>query len=57
MRTQREPVVTTRAVRVECIPDGRPADLPPGTPPVEQALVLNGDTSVVVRLAGVAGAR
>lgn len=32
-------------------------DLPPGTPPVEQPLVLNADTSVVVRLAGVAGAR
>lgn len=32
-------------------------DLPPGTPPVEQALVLSGDTSVVVRLAGVAGTR
>ena len=39
MRTQREPVVTTRAVRVECIPDGRPADLPPGTPAqITQAL-------------------
>ena len=32
MRPQREPVVTQRAVRVECIPDGRPADLPAGTP-------------------------
>jgi len=31
MRPQREPVVTQRAVRVECIPDGRPADLPAGT--------------------------
>lgn len=39
MRPQREPVVTTRAVRVECIPDGRPADLPPGTPAqITQAL-------------------
>ena len=39
MRTMREPVVTTRAVRVECVPDGRPADLPPGTPAhVTQAL-------------------
>jgi len=32
-------------------------DLPPGTPPVAQPLVLSGDTSVVVRLVGVAGAR
>ncbi len=32
-------------------------ELPPGTPPVEQPLVLGGDTSVVVRLAGVAGGR
>lgn len=31
MRPRREPVVTTRAVRVECVPDGRPAELPPGT--------------------------
>lgn len=39
MRPQRDPVVTTRAVRVECIPDGRPADLPPGTPAhITQAL-------------------
>ncbi|WP_374564881.1 putative Fe-S cluster assembly protein SufT [Ideonella sp.] len=39
MRPLREPVVTTRAVRVECIPDGRPADLPPGTPAqITQAL-------------------
>jgi probable FeS assembly SUF system protein SufT len=39
MRPPREPVVTTRAVRVECIPDGRPADLPPGTPAqITQAL-------------------
>ncbi len=39
MRTQREPVVTRRAVRVECIPDGRPAELPAGTPAqITQAL-------------------
>jgi probable FeS assembly SUF system protein SufT len=39
MRPQREPVVTQRAVRVECIPDGRPADLPAGTPAqITQAL-------------------
>ena len=39
MRPQREPVVTTRAVRVECIPDGRPTELPPGTPArITQAL-------------------
>ncbi len=39
MRPQREPVVTQRAVRVECIPDGRPADLPSGTPAqITQAL-------------------
>lgn len=39
MRPAREPVVTTRAVRVECIPDGRPADLPAGTPAqITQAL-------------------
>ncbi|WP_395702017.1 putative Fe-S cluster assembly protein SufT [Aquabacterium sp.] len=39
MRPLREPVVTTRAVRVECIPDGRSADLPPGTPAqITQAL-------------------
>ena len=39
MRPLREPVVTTRAVRVECVPDGRPADLPPGTPAqITQAL-------------------
>jgi probable FeS assembly SUF system protein SufT len=32
-------VVTRRAVRVECIPDGRPAELPPGTPAqITQAL-------------------
>lgn len=35
----REPVVTTRPVRVECVPDGRPADLPAGTPAqITQAL-------------------
>ena len=39
MRPQHEPVVTQRAVRVECIPDGRPADLPAGTPAkITQAL-------------------
>ncbi len=39
MRPQREPVVTLRAVRVECIPDGRPADLPAGIPAqITQAL-------------------
>jgi probable FeS assembly SUF system protein SufT len=39
MRSSREPVVTTRAVRVECIPDGRPAELPAGTPAqITQAL-------------------
>lgn len=39
MRPLREPVVTTRAVRVECVPDGRPADLPAGTPAqITQAL-------------------
>lgn len=39
MRPQREPVVTRRAVRVECIPDGRSADLPAGTPAqITQAL-------------------
>ena len=39
MRPLREPVVTTRAVRVACVPDGRPADLPPGTPAqITQAL-------------------
>ncbi len=39
MRPGREPVVTTREVRVECIPDGRPADLPQGTPAfITQAL-------------------
>ena len=39
MRPAREPVVTTRAVRVGCIPDGRPADLPAGTPAqITQAL-------------------
>ncbi len=39
MRPLREPVVITRAVRVECVPDGRPADLPPGTPAqITQAL-------------------
>lgn len=39
MRPMHEPVVTTRAVRVECVPDGRPADLPPGTPArITQAL-------------------
>ena len=39
MRPQREPLVTQRAVRVECIPDGRPADLPAGTPAqITQAL-------------------
>lgn len=39
MRPQREPVVTLRAVRVECIPDGRAADLPAGTPAqITQAL-------------------
>lgn len=39
MRPLREPVATTRAVRVECIPDGRPADLPAGTPAqITQAL-------------------
>ena len=39
MRPQREPVVTQRAVRVECIPDGRPGDLPAGTPAqITQAL-------------------
>lgn len=39
MRPQRESVVTQRAVRVECIPDGRPADLPAGTPAqITQAL-------------------
>ena len=39
MRPLREPVVTQRAVRVECIPDGRPAELPPGTPAqITQAL-------------------
>ena len=32
-------------------------DLPPGAPPLEQPLVLAGDAAVVVRLAGVAGAR
>ncbi|ODU58392.1 MAG: putative Fe-S cluster assembly protein SufT [Comamonadaceae bacterium SCN 68-20] len=31
MRPRREAVVTTRDVRVECVPDGRPALLPPGT--------------------------
>jgi probable FeS assembly SUF system protein SufT len=35
----REPVVTQRAVRVECIPDGHPVELPPGTPAqITQAL-------------------
>ncbi|MEW6704078.1 MAG: putative Fe-S cluster assembly protein SufT [Pseudomonadota bacterium] len=39
MRSQREPVVTLRAVRVECIPDGRSAELPAGTPAlITQAL-------------------
>ena len=39
MRPQPEPVVTQRAVRVECIPDGRPAELPAGTPArITQAL-------------------
>ena len=39
MTPLREPVVTQRAVRVECIPDGRAADLPPGTPAqITQAL-------------------
>jgi probable FeS assembly SUF system protein SufT len=39
VRPLREPVVTTRAVRVECVPDGRPADLPAGTPAqITQAL-------------------
>jgi plastocyanin len=32
-------------------------DLPPGTAPVEQALMVSGDSSAVVRLAGVAGVR
>lgn len=31
MRAQRERVMVTREVRVSCVPDGRPADLPPGT--------------------------
>lgn len=39
MSRPREAVVTTRAVRVACIPDGRRADLPAGTPAlVTQAL-------------------
>lgn len=39
MRPPREPVVTTRAVRVERIPDGTPAELPAGTPAqITQAL-------------------
>ena len=39
MRTQREPVVTTRAVRVERIPDGTSVDLPAATPAlITQAL-------------------
>ena len=39
MRPLREPVLTQRAVRVECIPDGQPAELPAGTPAqITQAL-------------------
>ena len=39
MRPPREAVVTTRAVRVERIPDGTPAELPAGTPAqITQAL-------------------
>lgn len=39
MRPLREPVVTTRAVRADRIPDGRPAELPAGTPvQITQAL-------------------
>jgi len=39
MRPPREPVVTTRAVRVERIPDGTPTELPAGTPAqITQAL-------------------
>lgn len=39
MRPLREPVLTQRAVRVECIPGGEPAELPAGTPAqITQAL-------------------
>lgn len=39
MRPSLEAVVTSRPVRVECIPDGRPAELPAGTPAwITQAL-------------------
>ena len=57
MRGQRERVIVTRDVRVTCVPDGRPAELPPGTL-VQITQALGSSFTILVegqlmRLAGV----
>ena len=57
MRVRREAVVTTREVRVSCVPDGRPADLPAGTPAqITQALGSSFTLLVEGQLMRLAGA-